>query len=67
MEGVGTLKMLRKYAYIRYILNIQELLLLLSSALRGVGEGSKRYRIIITKLNSRRLKVKTQLYCIKYI
>lgn len=43
MEGVGTLKMLRSCTY---ILNIQELLLLLSSALRGVGEGSKRYRII---------------------
>jgi hypothetical protein len=29
-----------------YIVNIQELLRLLSSALRGVGEGSERYRII---------------------
>jgi len=39
----GTLKMLRSYIY---MLNFQELLVLLLSALRGVGEGSMRYRII---------------------
>jgi hypothetical protein len=47
VEGVGTLKMLRKSTY---ILNFQKLLLLLSSALRGVGERSKRYRIINVRI-----------------
>jgi len=35
--------MLRTYTC---VLNFQELLLLLSSALHGVGEGSKSYRIV---------------------
>ena len=47
MEGVGTLKILRTYTC---ILNFQELLLLLSSALRDVGERSKRYRIINVRI-----------------
>jgi len=43
VEDVGTLKMLRSCTC---MLNFQELLLLFLSALRGVCEGSKRYRIV---------------------